>query len=115
VPDPTPPEFAVIGEAILDLTAPADDGASIARPGGSPMNVAIGLARLGQPTAFVGRMSDDPIGTVLRRHLERSLVDLRHVVRATEPSTTGSSSCLRARRATSSRCAERTFIGLPAS
>jgi fructokinase len=88
VPDATPPEFAVIGEATLDLTAPADDGASIARPGGSPMNVAIGLARLGQPTAFVGRMSDDPIGTVLRRHLERSLVDLRHVVHATEPSTT---------------------------
>ena len=51
------------------------------------MNVAIGLARLGQPTAFVGRISDDPIGTLLRRHLERSGVDLRHVVQATEPST----------------------------
>jgi fructokinase len=82
-----PPIFAVIGEAILDLVAPANDGASWARPGGSPMNVAIGLARLGQPTAFVGRMSDDPIGTVLRRHLERSAVDLRHIVRASEPST----------------------------
>jgi fructokinase len=82
-----PPVFAVIGEAILDLAAPADDGASIARPGGSPMNVAIGLARLGQPTTFVGRMSDDPVGTVLRRHLERSSVDLRHVVHAADPST----------------------------
>jgi len=79
--------FAVIGEALLDLAAPADDDASTARPGGSPMNVAIGLARLGQPTAFVGRMSDDPIGTLLRHHLERSAVDLRHVVHATDPST----------------------------
>ncbi len=51
------------------------------------MNVAIGLARLGQPAAFVGRISDDPIGILLRRHLERSGVDLRHVVQATEPST----------------------------
>jgi fructokinase len=87
VPDRLQPTFAVIGEALLDLAAPGDDGASTARPGGSPMNVAIGLARLGQPTAFVGRMSDDPIGTVLRRHLERSGVDLRHAVNATEPST----------------------------
>jgi fructokinase len=82
-----PPTFAVIGEALIDLAVPADDGASVARPGGSPMNVAIGLARLGQPTAFVGRLSDDPIGTMLRRHLERSAVDLRHVVHATDPST----------------------------
>jgi fructokinase len=82
-----PPTFAVIGETILDLTGPAENGASIARPGGSPMNVAIGLARLGQPTAFVGRLSDDLIGTVLRRHLERSKVDLRHVLYATDPST----------------------------
>jgi fructokinase len=87
VPDRPPPTFAVIGEALIDLAAPGDDGASIARPGGSPMNVAIGLARLGQPTAFVGRLSDDPIGTVLHRHLERSAVDLRHVVHVTDPST----------------------------
>jgi fructokinase len=51
------------------------------------MNVAIGLARLGQPTMFVGRMSDDPIGTLLGRHLERSSVDVRHVEHATDPST----------------------------
>ena len=82
-----PPVFAVIGEAILDLAAPGEDGASLARPGGSPMNVAVGLARLGQPTTFVGRMSDDPVGTMLRRHLEHSSVDLRHVVYAADPST----------------------------
>ena len=87
MPDRQPPTFAVIGEALIDLAAPADDGASVARPGGSPMNVAIGLARLGQPTAFVGRLSDDPIGTLLRRHLARSAVDLRHVVYATDPGT----------------------------
>lgn len=79
--------FVVIGEAIVDLTGPAADGSAIARPGGSPLNVAVGLARLGQRTAFAGRLSADPFGTVLRRHLERSAVDLRYVVAAAEPST----------------------------
>ncbi len=79
--------FVVIGEALIDLTAPVADGSAIARPGGSPLNVAVGLARLGQRTAFAGRLSADPFGTVLRRHLERSGVDLRYVVAAPEPST----------------------------
>ncbi len=85
--DTDPPTIVVIGEALIDLAAPAEDGSAIARPGGSPMNVAVGLARLGQHTAFAGRLSADPFGTLLRRHLERSAVDLRYVVAATEPST----------------------------
>jgi len=82
-----PPAFVVIGEAVIDLAAPAGDGSAVARPGGSPMNVAVGLARLGEPTAFAGRLSADPFGTILRRYLERSAVDMRYVVKATEPST----------------------------
>ncbi len=86
--DPGSLAFVVIGEALIDLTPPAADGSCIARPGGSPMNVAIGLARLGQPAAFAGRFSADPFGTVLRRHLERSGVQLQHAVTAApEPST----------------------------
>lgn len=85
--DYDPPAFVVIGEALIDLSPPAGDGSCIARPGGSPMNVAIGLARLGQPTAFAGRLSADPFGTVLRRYLERSAVSLQHVVAAADPST----------------------------
>lgn len=81
------PEFVVIGEALIDLSAPAEDGSCIARPGGSPMNVAIGLARLGQRTEFAGRLSADPFGTILRRQLERAQVGLRHSVSAAEPST----------------------------
>jgi fructokinase len=81
------PAFVVVGEALIDLSPPFADGSCIARPGGSPMNVAIGLARLGQPTAFAGRLSADPFGSVLRRHLERSAVALQYVVAAAEPST----------------------------
>ncbi len=81
------PSFAVIGESVVDVVDPGDGSASLARPGGSPLNVAIGLARLGNRTAFAGRLSDDPLGTILMRHLERSGVDTSRVVRAPEPST----------------------------
>jgi len=87
VRDDDAPVFMVIGEALIDLATPAEDGSVVARPGGSPMNVAVGLARLGERTAFAGRLSADPFGTILRRYLERSAVDLRHVVTAKEPST----------------------------
>jgi fructokinase len=82
-----PAAFAVIGETVIDLVDPGDGSACIAHQGGSPMNVAIGLARLGNRTAFFGRMSRDPLGTVLLRHLERSGVETGYVVRAAEPST----------------------------
>ena len=51
------------------------------------MNIAIGLARLGNRTAFFGRMSRDPLGTVLYRHQERSGVVTDYVIRGPEPST----------------------------
>lgn len=79
--------IAVIGEALIDLTEAGDDDPRLARPGGSPYNVAIGLARLGQRTYFVGRLSRDPFGRILRNHALRSGVDLSLCVDAPEPST----------------------------
>jgi len=58
-----------------------------ARAGGSPANVAIGLARLGVHTSFAGRISGDPLGTFLRAQLERSDVDLALAIDASEPTT----------------------------
>src|SRR5580698_10592933 len=88
MPDDQPARFVVVGEALIDLAAAADDdGSYLARPGGSPMNVTVGLARLGQPTAFAGRMSADPLAAILRAHLRKSGVDLRYVTSAPEPST----------------------------
>lgn len=49
------------------------------------MNVAVGLARLGTETAFVGRLSGDAFGTLLRGHLTDSGVDLTYTVEAAEP------------------------------
>lgn len=77
----------MIGEALIDLVELDDDEPLLARPGGSPYNVAIGLARLGQPSSFVGRISRDPLGSVLRNHALRSGVDLAHAVETDDPST----------------------------
>jgi fructokinase len=79
--------IAVIGEALVDLVETGDDEPRLARPGGSPYNVAIGLARLERDVSFVGRLSQDPLGTVLRNHALRSGVDLSLAVDAREPST----------------------------
>ena len=79
--------IAVIGEALIDLVEADDDAPRLAHPGGSPYNVALGLARLGRRACFVGRLSGDPLGTVLRNHALRSDVDLSFAVDAHEPST----------------------------
>lgn len=96
----------MIGECIVDL-APryedADDaapperatgtgGATAARllsamPGGSPANVAVGLARLGVATAFAGRLSTSGMGPWLRAHLAANGLDLSLSVSAHEPAT----------------------------
>ena len=55
-----------------------------ARPGGSPANVAVGLARLGVPARMLARIADDMLGRRLRDHLAANDVDLAHVVAATE-------------------------------
>ena len=56
-------------------------------PGGSPANVAVGLARLGVPTRMAARISGDPPGRILRRRLAEAGVDMRGVVAAAEPSS----------------------------
>ena len=47
--------ITVCGETVADLVA-QDDGDYRAYPGGSPANVALALARLGQETTFAGRL-----------------------------------------------------------
>jgi len=79
----------VAGEALVDLT-PARCGDAVGylpRPGGSPYNVAIGLGRLDVPVAFLGRLSTDAFGRLLRDHLEDSQVSLSYLLDAEEATT----------------------------
>jgi len=82
-------EILVAGEALIDMTPIAhDDGLAFQpRPGGSPLNVAIGLARLERAAGFLGAVSTDPFGQTLRDHLIASDVDPRYVQSRSELST----------------------------
>lgn len=71
------------GESLVDVISV--DGVERAVPGGGPMNVAVAAARLGVPTAFVGRISTDAHGEAIWAHLVRSGVDLRAAQRGPEP------------------------------
>lgn len=83
----------VIGEALIDLVmdpataASPEPKAYLAHPGGSPFNVAIGLARLGRPAQLLARLSGDAFGRQLRAHAEANSVDLSYAVEAAEAST----------------------------
>ena len=73
------------GEALIDMTPSGEDFRP--RAGGSPLNVAVGLGRLGVATTFLGRISTDPFGQTLVRHLERNRVDTSLLVRGPELTT----------------------------
>ncbi len=79
----------VAGEALIDLTPASCSGVPgfVPHAGGSPFNVAVGIGRLGVPVAFLGRMSHDPFGRLLRTQLAASGVDLSYVVDGTELTT----------------------------
>ncbi|GAN81936.1 carbohydrate kinase family protein [Acidocella aminolytica] len=68
----------VCGEALYDVFPRGEAGAALkmeAYRGGSPYNVAIGLARLGSETGFFGGFSDGPLGAALRASLDAEGVD----------------------------------------
>lgn len=68
------------GEALVDILP---DGRAV--PGGGPMNAAVTAARLGAPTAFVGRISADEHGEAIWNHLLESGVVLAAAQRGPEP------------------------------
>jgi fructokinase len=94
-PHPPPGEitmFVVCGEALMDVFAIGDTPTGVAldaRIGGSPLNVAIGLARLAQPVAFLGALGNGFLGDRLLRALVDEGVDPNCVQRIDAPTTLG--------------------------
>jgi len=79
---------AVVGEALVDFVqSDRPEPFFEAFVGGSPANVAVGLARLGAPVRLAARIGDDPLGRRIRRHLDENGVDLSHAVAAPEHSS----------------------------
>lgn len=70
------PSTIVVGEALVDVVRAAGSSATAEHPGGSPMNVAYGLGRLGHDVTLLTRFGDDAHGELLRDHLEQAAVQL---------------------------------------
>jgi fructokinase len=78
--------IVVAGEALIDLTTEGD-GRYTAHPGGGPANTAVALGRLGVPVAFLGGVSTDRFGDLIRGRLAGSGVDLGLIVDTDAPTT----------------------------
>jgi fructokinase len=80
------PFIISIGEVLIDLvsSAPAGDlsTATLFRKmaGGGPANVAVGLAKLGIASAFIGKVGIDPFGRFLRSELKLHGVETKWMV-----------------------------------
>lgn len=68
-------QFVTVGEALVDIVLPVE-GEPITAPGGSSMNVAVGLARLDVPTLLFTEVGDDPHGLLVAEHVQASGVEL---------------------------------------
>lgn len=56
-------------------------------PGGSPANLCMNMARLGNNTMLAACVGNDDMGTVLRNYVARLGVDVSNVVQVDEPTT----------------------------
>jgi fructokinase len=78
--------IVVCGEALIDQIHNGD-GTQRAVPGGGPFNTARALARLGVPTAFLGRLSQDVFGKQMAGLLAAEGASLALASTGPEPTT----------------------------
>ncbi|MCQ8780847.1 carbohydrate kinase family protein [Mangrovibrevibacter kandeliae] len=83
--------FLSCGDSLFDLfAAQGGDIAEVSlagRVGGAPLNVALGLARLGHPVGFFSKVSSDLFGRQIRGFMAREGIDQQFLI-ATERNTT---------------------------
>ncbi|BCJ63164.1 carbohydrate kinase family protein [Polymorphospora rubra] len=79
----------VLGEALVDLLEGECEGEPVYRRviGGAPLNVAVGVARLGGTVEFVGSLGDDALADRIREFLTGAGVGQRGVVTVAAPTT----------------------------
>src|ERR1700732_3047603 len=78
------------GDALIDfLPVKSVDGRDAAVPvvGGSCLNIAVGMARLGAPAGFVGGISTDVFGRMISDHAAASQVERRFATRSAHQTT----------------------------
>lgn len=77
-------EIVALGEILIDYTPMPKSPAGMAvfeqNPGGAPANVLACAAKMGQKTAFIGKIGCDTQGEFLRQTLEAAQIDTRGLV-----------------------------------
>lgn len=85
--------FLSCGDCLFDVFArPAEESdvstvSLTGRVGGSPLNVALGLARLGHSAGFLTKLSGDLFGLRIRAFMEREGIDTRFLIPTTRNTT----------------------------
>ncbi|KZR58027.1 aminoimidazole riboside kinase [Pseudobacillus badius] len=70
-----------LGEALIDfIPADPENSTYIKSPGGAPANVAVGAARLGMESMFIGKLGSDVLGTFLKKTLAAYQVDTTSLI-----------------------------------
>lgn len=69
----------VLGDAVVDLI-PDGDNHYLRCAGGAPANVAVGIARLGGNTGFIGRVGNDPLGKFMQQTLQAEHVSTEQMI-----------------------------------
>jgi fructokinase len=79
----------VMGEALVDLLETQLAGETVYRPavGGAPLNVAVGIVRLGGAAELVGSVGDDAFGARIRAFLAEAGVGHAGLVGVAAPTT----------------------------
>src|SRR5580765_1522455 len=77
-------DVITFGEAMIRLSPPnfrrLEQAQSLdLQVGGAELNTAVGLARLGHSTAWVSRLTDNPLGRLIANRAREAGVDTRHV------------------------------------
>jgi sugar/nucleoside kinase (ribokinase family) len=81
------------GELLIDMITAEfvqtlDEAALFKRiPGGSPANLAMNMARLGNKALLVASVGNDDMGSVLRNYVEKTGVDTNYILSVDEPTT----------------------------
>ncbi len=81
-------DIVPLGRAAIDLNPtdfykPLNESTTFKKYlGGSPANIAVGMARLGKKVGFIGKVSDDAFGTFIENRFKEEGIDISHVVRA---------------------------------
>lgn len=87
------PDVLCLGEILVDwvcttVGAELPDAVQFTKaPGGAPANTAVGLARQGVPTAFIGRVSKDAFGEWLTNVLKEDNIDVTSTIADSQAQT----------------------------